>query len=270
VLATDGLVRGHLDAGRSGDGSREVRQPRQVDDLDVVAVPEGHGDLLQGDVAGPLADPVDGGVDQVRAGRQAREDVGHRQAEVVVGVGARRTQVGEPAHHLVGVLGAGVADGVTVADPVGSRVERRRQQPLEERRVGPGAVLAEHLDPQAVVAGVLDELDGRRDDLASGRADLALDVAVARRHHEVDPVDPTVQRQVDVVPNAPAEARDPGIQREIGHPVYRLAFALAGGGTARFDHVHADTVEAACQLDLPVDRQRDPWRLFAVPQCRVQ
>ncbi|ESS02897.1 MAG: hypothetical protein A07HR67_02404 [uncultured archaeon A07HR67] len=168
------------------------------------------------------------------------------------------------------MFGTGRADGVTVADPVGARVEPGPHEPFEVVEVGSGAVLAEHLDPQPVVGGVLDEFDGGVDDRLAARVHLRLDVFVRGGHHEVDAVNVTIERAVDVGPNAARKTGDRGIEPLGSDAADSLAFALGGTRRAGLDHVNARGVELAGDVDLVRRGERDARHLFAVAQRRVQ
>lgn len=208
-------------------------------------------------------------MDGVGARLQPRVDVRHAETEVVVGVEARRAAVCEPRDDLRGALRVGRADGVAVADSVCTGVEAGAEQAFEVVEVGARAVLAEHLDPQAVVCGVLDELDRRVDHVVAGRADLRLDVFVRRGDDEVDPVDAAVERVVDVGFHAAGEARHGRVEPLIGHSADGLAFALGGARRTGFDQMHPGRVELAGDVDLLGRRQRDARHLLAVAERRV-
>jgi hypothetical protein len=143
VLADDGLVWREWHLGVVADGRRQLVDGWEIERLDVVAVRQRDSDLLDGDVAGALADAVDRAVDEIRASPQARVDVRHPEAEVVVGVDARRPEFGELVDDSGGVFGVGVADGVGVAVAVGASVVARLGEFDEELGVRTRAVLAE-------------------------------------------------------------------------------------------------------------------------------
>ena len=63
----------------------------------VAARPDRHHDLFERGIAGPLADAVDGALDLPRAGRDAGQRVGDRQAEVVVAVDGEDQPCRSPA-----------------------------------------------------------------------------------------------------------------------------------------------------------------------------
>jgi len=163
-----------------------------------------------------------------------------------------------------------VADGVGVAGPVRAGVEGASHQRFEEIQIRSGAVLADDLDPEAVVFGVRDEVLGPRDHFLVGGVDLRLDVAVAGGDDEVDAVDATVQREVDVVFDAAGEARHRCVEIELGHPADGLALAAAGAGAAGLDHVDLGGVERASDVGLLLRGEGHARRLLAVAQRGVE
>jgi len=99
----------------------------------------------------------------------------------------------------------------------------------------PGSVLADDLDPEAVVFRVGDEFGGLLEVVRARSTDLALDVAVACGDDDVDAVDVALEREVDVVRDPATEARDAGVQIEVGHPRDCLTLTRTGTGAAGFD-----------------------------------
>jgi hypothetical protein len=165
---------------------------------------------------------------------------------------------------------ASVADRIGEADAVRAGVERASEQLFEVVEVSSGAVLADDLDPEAVIFGVVDQLLRRRDVVLVRRADLVLDVSRARGDDEVDAVDATVERQVDVLLDAAAERRHRRVEVERRHLPDGLALAGAGAGAPGLDVLHFRPVERAGDVGLLVGRERDAWRLLAVAQGRVE
>ena len=97
----------------------------------VAARLDGHHDLFQRGVAGPLADAVDGAFDLPAAGADAGQRVGHRHAEIVVAVHGEdhllraRHLLHHGAEHLEVFLGRGVAHGVGQVDGGGAGLDAR-------------------------------------------------------------------------------------------------------------------------------------------------
>jgi hypothetical protein len=109
--------------------------------------PQGHHDLLEGAVAGPLADPVDRALDLAGARLHGGQAVGHRQAEIVVAVGAdhRLVDVGhaidQALDHAVHLRRSGVADRVGDVHRGGPGGDRRLDHAAEEVDLRAGGVL---------------------------------------------------------------------------------------------------------------------------------
>src|SRR3990172_2991658 len=137
VLADDRLVGLDVDAGDVGEQARALEDllgpdPR-VHAEEVLARAEGHHDLLQGGVAGPLADPVDRALDLPRAVHDRGERVRHRLAQIVVAVD-REDDLLDPAHALADagdaltpLAGDRVADGVGDVDGARAGLDHRRE-----------------------------------------------------------------------------------------------------------------------------------------------
>ena len=93
VLADDGLVALHLDA---GDVRHQPARRAQaacvlmlVSSVEVIlARPHGHDDFFEGAVAGPFAEAVDGAFDLAGAFLEGGQAVGDGQAQVVVAMDA--------------------------------------------------------------------------------------------------------------------------------------------------------------------------------------
>ncbi len=223
-----------------------------------------------GDVAGALSEPVDRTVNEISTRRDGRERVRDAQSEVVVGVGADRAEIGEAGDRFVGVFRPGVADGVGETKAVRARFEGGFGQSLEVVEIRARAVFADDLDPEVVVRGVGDQFGGVLEVVRAGRADLALDVAVAGGNDDVDPVDVTVEREVDVAFHPATETRDAGVEIEIGHSRNRLSLTRARTGAAGLDDGDAGALERPGDVDFLVGRERDARCLFAVAKRRVE
>ena len=97
-----------------------------------------------------------------------------------------------------------------------------------------------------------------------GGGDEGVDAAALRRG---------VQRlagPVDVVAAAAGQRGDDGRRSSRGDRPHGLGVGLGGDREARFDHVHAERVELPGELQLLGHAQREPGRLLAVAQRRVE
>ncbi|EMA55440.1 hypothetical protein C450_01699 [Halococcus salifodinae DSM 8989] len=121
-----------------------------------------------------------------------------------------------------------------------------------------------------MIAGVLDELDRVREHVLASRVDFSLDVAVARGHDEVDPVDIAVEREIDIAADPAAETRHSGVEVFSCYPRDRLALARTGAGAAGLDDRHAGPIELPRDVDLLVGREGHPWGLFAVAERGIE
>ena len=284
VTAHDRLVRLDLVAGktcdhpaRSGDLGRLDAAPKPVGRL---ACAQQHHDLLQRGVARPLADAVDRAFDLATPLLQAGQRVGHREPEVVVAVDRGR-DLGQPGHQPVELAPhGGVLVGHRVADRVGhidrrrALVERDLQHLGGELELRPGGVHRRELDVVAVLLGVRDRGAGLSLHVVAGGLQLILDVDVARRDEGV------YARALGVLDRVPggvdvleAGAREPADDRSVHLASYGLdGFEVArrGDREAGLDDVHAQARELLGDLQLLLLVERDPGRLLAVAQRRVE
>ncbi len=120
---------------------------------------QGHDDLFEGGVSGPLADAVDRAFDLPGAGLDGGQTVGDGQAQVVVAVGADdgsadvRDSLAERPDHGCVLGGRGVADGVGDVHRRGAGLDGRLDDLAEEFDLGPSGVLGAELDVVAVAFG---------------------------------------------------------------------------------------------------------------------
>ena len=142
VGANDRLVRLHREAGDSRD------QPRAGHDLggvevggaveDVTAGAHRHDDLLEGGVAGALAEAVDGALDLACAVLHCGQGVGNRQAEVVVAMDRedRPIGVGDALDQLVDQVAElgryAVPDRIRNVDRGRAGIDHRLEDAAEE------------------------------------------------------------------------------------------------------------------------------------------
>ena len=160
VLADDRLVALHLDAGHVGHQPAGGHQPPGVDVrvgmIEIVAGPQGHDDLFQRAVAGPLAQAVDRALDLPGAGLDGGQAVGHGHAQVVVAMDADHGlvdvghAVAERLDDVVHVAGRGVAHRVGNVDRRGPGGDGRFDHLAEEIGLGAGGVLGRELDVGAI------------------------------------------------------------------------------------------------------------------------
>ena len=242
-----------------------------------------HHDLLERGVAGPLADPVDRALDLARAGPQAGERVGHRQPQVVVAVD-RQHHVAQIRHQLVqraqkvGVLVRHrVADRVGDVDRGRALVDRDLAHLGGELEVGPGGVHGRELDVVDVLLGVGHRRAGLALDVLARGLQLVLDVDVGGRDERVDArplgVLDRIPGGVDVGHVRPGQAGDDrgtSVRIGAGDRLHRLEVARRGDREAGLDHVDAQPRQLLGDLQLLLRVQRDPRRLLAVTQRRVE
>ncbi len=243
VAADDRLVRLDREPGQVADqaagrrdllgldaraGLPELRRPR----------PEGHDDLFERRVAGPLAEAVDRHLDLAGAGLDRGERVGRGKPEVVVAVdadgGVIPDELDDPAHER-GELGRDrVADRIRDVDRGRTGLDDRAVDLEQEVGVGPRGVLRGELDlgvaPEllATVGHPADRVGQR---LLAIDAQLVLEVDVARgdEHVEVGPLGDLDRLdgplRVAVAAAGERRHRDPAL-RLLGDPAH--GFEVAG------------------------------------------
>ena len=289
VLADDGLVRLHVDAG-------DVReQPRGAEDLFrfhaglgaevVLAGVQRHHDFFERGVAGPLADTVDGALHLPGAVHDSRERVGHRLAEVVVAVDGEHVRARvplepllDPRDPLAPLAGDGVADRVGDVDRARAGVDTGLEDITHVVEVGAGGVLRRELDVLAVAARMPDRLHGRLHHLGPRLAQLVLEVDVGGRDERVDAgLRRVLHRLPAPVDVAQAHAREPADRRGareradlLGHLARRLEVLLGRDGEAGLDDVHVQARQLPGHLQLFHRVHREPGRLLAVTERGVE
>jgi len=181
VLPHDGLPSGDLPVGRPGDVLRYLPEAFSVDTrVYPQKVLGGHDDLLQGGIAGPLANAHHGGAQECGAGLHAGDGVGGGHPEIVVGVHLDRDVdvVNDVLNGIVGHRGGKDAQSIAVADPVRTRLLGGSGELQQELRVGAGGVLGIDRYVQAVSGGVLHRLHYPFKDPLAALHQLMLDMDV--------------------------------------------------------------------------------------------
>src|SRR5262249_8756363 len=151
--------------------------------------------FLEGGVAGPLTDTVDGALDLAGAVHDGGERVGHRLPQGVVAVHRQHDPVqavdarANPRDALAPLLRTGVPHRVGGGDGAGRGpgVDRRRQQVAHVLEVRARGVLRRELYVFAVAPSVTDRLHPRLHDLRPALAKLILEVDVGGGHEGMDP-----------------------------------------------------------------------------------
>src|SRR5579863_5823395 len=77
-------------------------------------------------------------------------------------------------------------------------------------------------------------------------------------------------RPIDVAGPAPRQRRDDRSRDVPRDPSDRLRVVLGGDGEAGFEDVDAERVDRVRQAELLVRAHGEAWRLFAVPEGRVE
>ena len=284
VAAHDRLVGLHAVAGQARDqaaGAGDLTRGDARREADVgLAGAQQHHDLLQRRVARALAEAVDRALDLARAGLQAGEGVGHRQAQIVVAVD-REHDVAQIGHQLVQaaqerrvLVRHRVADGVGDVDRRRALVDRRLQDLGGEVDVGAGGVHRAELDVLDQRAGVRDGGAGLAQHVLARGLQLVLDVDVRRGDERVHAralgVAHRLGGALDVGGVGACQARDDRALHLPGDRPYGLEVTRRRDRKTSLDHVDAEPRELLGDLQLLGGVERDARRLLAVSQGGVE
>ena len=284
VAADDGLVGLH---GLAGHLRQQLAAAVEAggDDARVEAGAVGphtghHHELLEGGVAGALADAVDGALHLPGATAHGRQAVGHREAEVVVAVGAEggAVRVGHAAddglEERLHLVGRAVAHRVGQVHRGGAGRDHRLDDAAQEVEVAARGVLGRELHVGGDVAGAPHRALGGGQALLAADPQLALEVQVGGGDEGVDAGAggrrERLRGAVDVGVVGPRQRGHHGAPHGRGHRVHGLRVGGRGDGEPGLEHVHAEGVERTRHPQLLGDRHREPGRLLAVAQRRVE
>ena len=167
-----------------------------------------------------------------------------------------------------------VPDGVGDVDRGRALVDRDLQHLGRELDVGAGRVHRRELDVVTQRPRVRDRRARHALDVLTRVLHLVLDVDVRGRDEGVDArAFGVLERSpggVDVTGESACEPRDHRPVDLARDGLDRLEVARRGDREAGLDHVHAETRELLCDLELLLRVQRDARRLLAVAQRRVE
>ena len=284
VLADDGLVALHVDAGDARDQPAGGTEALGVDGgahLKVVRPRvDGHHHFFQSAVAGPFTQAVDRAFHLAGAFFQCRQAIGDRQAQVIVAVHAQDDLVDaadvlfEMADGGGVLLGNGIANGVGDVDGGGPGGDRLFHDLGQEIELGAGRVFGRKLHVLQIALGPLDAGDGAAHDLFLGHAQLefAMDGAGGQEHVDARPLRllQGLPGAIDVVVVAPGQAANRRPVHLPGNHLHRLEIPWRGDGKTGLDDVHAKFLEGVGDFQLFSQVHARAGRLLAVAQGRVE
>ncbi len=297
VGADDGLVGLHHHAGVAADHVAAavdlLGDDVAIDLVHLMAGVEGHGDLFQAGVAGPLADAVDRHLDLARAVLDAGQRVGRGQTQVVVAVArddhvlAARRVLTDVADQLAVLLRHGVADGVGDVERGRAGLDGHGQHLVEEAGIAAAGVLGAELDVGAQSAGIAHHLAHPLHHLLRRHLELVLHVDGRSGQEGVDAravgaLD-RLPGGVDVVVVGAGQAGDHRRRRGpaklvdarltahgLSDLAHRVQVARRGGREAGLDDVHTQAGQLAGDLQLLLDVQRRARRLLPIAQGGIK
>ena len=284
VLAHHGFVGGQLDADYAADQLRRaeyaLRDDVRVKPETVAARAYRHHDFFHRGVARALSDAVHGALNLRRPRFRRGERIRHRHSEVVVAVHRDVRFVyafdvcADVINHFFHFRGSGISHRVGEVECGRARFQRGARGTREKfvrgaRRVLEGKLhvvhegarvfrmSAYHIDCRVFVdAQFVFEVYGR-----SGEKDVQ--TGMRRVFHGFVAF-------VYVFFAAAAERGDRGAFQHRGNFSHRFEFALARGGEAGFDYVHAHSFQRFRHVEFFVEMHTAPRRLFAVAQGGVE
>ncbi len=263
VFADDRFVGLGLDAGDGGDEAAGGVNFAGVDpgfDVveDITADFEGHDDLLQGRVSGPLSQAVDGALHLPGAVLDGGERVGDGEAQVVVVVDRDDGPVADEGFEFGDAgsdfIGQKDADGVGDIDRSGSRVDRGVDDLFHKAHLAASGVFEAELHVVDEGPGILHRLHGPFDHLLGFHPQLVLHMDGAGGDEGVDPLfwrgGDGVTGGFDILFQGPGQGADGRGLDPLSDAVDGVEIPGARRGEARLDDVHAQLLELAGDLDL--------------------
>ena len=212
-----------------------------------------HHDLLEGGVAGSLADSVDGALDLRGSGRDRSKGVRSSEAQIIVTVRTQHDAIA-PGHPFPNVPEHGsvlgrrrVADRVRQIDRAGPFLDCGFHYPAEKVRVCATGVLGGELHVIGVLACPANRLACHLENRRSSGAKLLADMQVRSGHENVnaasDRVAQRLARQLDVPLGTARQRRDHWASDLAGDLPYAAIVALRCSRKSGFDDVDAERIE---------------------------
>ena len=274
---------GDLLGAHSGERLGALSRPAQEGVEVAAAHVQRHHQLLQRGVAGSLTDAVDRALQLASAVLHRLQEVGHRQAQVVVAVHRDHGLIDighvgvDAGNQLAELRRRGIAHRVGDVDRGGTGPDRRFDHLIHELRITAAGVLAGELHVVHQGAGVIHHLGGDRQHLGAGLAQLVLQVDVAGGDEGVDaPIGRGRHRigtGLDVTGRRPRQAADGGALRRahaLGDALHGSEVARAGKGEAGLDDVHPQAGQLLGDRLLLLQVEAGTGRLLAVAQGGVE
>ena len=241
---------------------------------------EGHHHFLQGRVARPLTDAVDGALHLPRTGHHRGQGVRSGQPQVVVAVDAEgglvdagdvRPEMGDQASILVR---HGVAHGVGDVQHRRPGLQGNLADLHQEVPVAAGGVFGGELHVRGEGLGQGHALPDHLQGLGPGLLELVGQVDIRGGQESVDPglirVLEGLPGPLDVPGDGPAERGNDRPATLPGDGLHRGEVVLRGHGEASLDDIHLERLQLAGHLQLLFQVHAATRRLLAVPEGRVE
>ncbi|KAF5035596.1 hypothetical protein DSECCO2_583930 [anaerobic digester metagenome] len=268
VLADDrpGALRDH--ARTPGDQPRDLLQAGEIVAVDAAFHPQGDQHLFKRGVPRTLPDAVDGGVELKRPGSRRRDGVCGRKPEIVVAVDTERVMdvAKDPGYDRVDLKRCEASYRIGETDEISAAFCAPGVHLDEERRIGPGGILGREPHLHAVIGGELHHVESIVEHLGAGLSVLVPDVEVGCRYEDADHIHIAVEGRLDVGPERPCKAADPGGEAASRDRGDALFLRRRHHGEPGLDHLHADLIERSCDRHLLITGKRDAGSLLPVSQ----
>ena len=284
VCADHRLVGLHGIAGNGGHQFRCRHDLRGVDARfqakQIVAYFQRHHNFFQAGIARAFAQTVDGAFHLAHACLNGSQRVGNRHAQVVVAVCGPDDLIAvghafdDVADTLVPHGRDGVADGIGNIDGGRARFNHRRKNFSQKVQIGTNRVFGGKFHIIRIFFGDFHRFHRRINHLLRLHFQLVFHVDGAGGDEGVDALfrrgGNGFARLADIVFNGTRQRADGGVSDDFGNRVHRFEIARAGGGKARFNHVHAHFFQLAGNTDFLFFSHGCAGRLFAVAHSGVE
>ena len=286
VLSDDCLASGDLQAAEAADHARGLedlpcRDPGRKPRENIGPCLDRHDHLLQGGIAGSLADAVEGSLDLTGTGLDGRKGIGNGHAQIVVAMDAddrfpdipdMRAQIADQ----VGILpGHGIADRVRNVHRGCAGLDCCLDNFGQKLGLRARGILGRELDVGHHGLGLPHSLRRQPQDLLVCFAQLVLSVDLGGGQEDMDTGACSCRkkgesRRLDVLGHAARQTRDDGTGDFAGNRLHRLEVPVADHRETRLDDVDLEPRELARNLQFFLQVHGSPGTLLSVAQCRVK
>ena len=244
---------------------------------------QGHHQFLEGGVAGPLTDAIDGALQLAGSVLHRFQEVGHGQTEIVVTMNGKdrladvRHMAVDPRDQGTEFRGGGVADRVGDVDGAGPRCDGRLNHLIQKFRIAATGVLTGELDVIHEGAGVGHHVGHDGQHLTAALAQFVLEMDVAGGNEGVDA--PPWRRRHGISTGLDVRFGRTGQSTDhwtvltanlLGNALNSGEISGAGKGEPRFDDVDSKTGQLLGNRQLLLKIETGPRGLLTIPEGGVE